>query len=419
MGSGLYAALTEANLLVPHEETDEPGVSDQAYRVIEPRRVPFISYPYEWCFGQLKDAAMATLRIQRIALRHGMSLRDASAYNVQFLDGRPVLIDTLSFERLPENRPWIAYRQFCQHFLAPLALMAFRDVRLAQLLRVHIDGIPLDLTARLLPRRARLRPALFLHIVAHARSQRRHAGEVVTAERGRRFTPRAFVGLIDSLWSAVRRLRWRPGRSVWSQYYEESGSYSPEAFEHKREIVQKLVAETEPADVWDLGGNVGTFARIASERGVPTVCFDADIAAVELNYRREVEARERNLLPLVLDLTNPSPPIGWENRERRSLAERGPADLVLALALIHHLAIGNNVPLPRLATFLEGLCRRLVVEFVPKEDPKVQILLATREDVFPGYTREGFEQAFGKRFEIEARIGIRDSSRIIYLMRRR
>lgn len=419
MGSGLYEALTQAELLVPHEETEEPGISGDAYRVVRPEVIPFISYPYEWCFGQLRDAALATLRIQKIALQHGMSLRDASAYNIQFRDGRPVLIDTLSFERLPEGRPWTAYRQFCQHFLAPLALMAYRDVRLGQLLRVHIDGVPLELAARLLPRRVRLRPSLFLHVVAHARSQRRHAGAAVSPDRGRSFSPRAFLGLIESLESAVRGLRWDIGRSTWSEYYEESGSYSPAAFEHKKELVAKLVAEAEPADVWDLGGNVGVFARIPAERRIPTVCFDADAAAVELNYRRVVEEEERDLLPLVLDLTNPSPAIGWENRERRSLAERGPADMVLALALVHHLAIGNNVPLPRLADFLARVCRKLVVEFVPKDDPKVQLLLAAREDIFPEYTQEGFERTFGERFDTERREEIRDSVRTVYLMRRR
>lgn len=419
MRSGLYEALTGAGLLVPHQETDEPGLTDDADRVIRPEMLPFISYPYEWCFGELRDAALATLRIQKMALAHGMSLRDASAYNIQFRDGRPMLIDSLSFERLPEGRPWVAYRQFCQHFLAPLALMAHRDVRLGQLLRIHIDGVPLDLAARLLPRPARWRPSLFLHIVWHARSQRRHAGAPTSPRRERSFSLRAFHGLIESLESGVRKLRWSTGRTTWSGYYEEAQSYLPEAFEHKKELVTKMMDEVAPGDVWDLGGNVGVFARIASERGIPTVCIDADAAAVELNHRRLVERGERNLLPLVGDLTNPSPAIGWENRERQSLAERGPADLALALALVHHLAIGNNVPLRHLAGMFEGMCDALVVEFVPKEDPKVQLLLANREDIFPGYTRDAFESAFAERFEIQRREEIRDSLRTLYLMRRR
>jgi hypothetical protein len=175
MASGLYERLATDGLLVPHEEDDAvPAAPDLAYKVLRPERVPFVSYPYEWCFGQLKAAALATLAIQRTALDFGMSLRDASAYNIQFLQGKPTHIDTLSFETLREGEPWVAYRQFCQHFLAPLVLSRYRDARLGQLSRVHLDGIPLDLATGLLPWRARLHPPLLLHLFLHARRQRRH-----------------------------------------------------------------------------------------------------------------------------------------------------------------------------------------------------------------------------------------------------
>ncbi|HEV8572830.1 MAG TPA: SAM-dependent methyltransferase [Actinomycetota bacterium] len=416
MGSGLYEALVEAGLLIPHREEDLAlAATPEAYRVLEPERVAFISYPYEWSFGMLRDAALATLRIQELALGFGMSLRDASAYNVQFHRGRPVLIDTLSFERLREGRPWVAYRQFCQHFLGPLALMSHRDVRLGQLLRLHIDGVPLDLVASLLPRRTRLRPGLMLHVHLHARSQRRHAK--AATPRGS-FGPRAFLGLVQSLRSAVDGLRWEPACSAWVGYYQEAESYTSAALEHKKELVARFVEEAAPEHVWDLGGNVGAFSRIASDRGIFTVCLDVDPGCVEANYRQVVAARDTNLLPLVMDLANPSSRIGWENRERMSLADRGPADLVLALALVHHLAIGNNVPLRRLGGYLAELGRALVVEFVPKSDPRVRDLLAVRDDIFGDYTAEGFERAFGERFEILRREPVRESERVLYLMRR-
>lgn len=418
MASGLYEKLVAAGLLIPHEEGGDPVTAD-AYKVVRPEKIGFISYPYEWCFGELKDAAATTLRIQKTALDFGMSLRDASAYNIQFRRGRPVLVDTLSFERLSEGTPWVAYRQFCQHFLAPLALMAYRDVRLGQLLRTNVDGIPLDLAASLLPRRARFRFSLFLHLFSHAKSQRRHAADASAPRTGRRFTRRAFQGLIDSLETAVRRLDWSPERSWAAGYYAEDLGYADEAFEHKKELVRKFVEEVAPGTVWDLGGNVGVFARISAAQGIPTVCFDVDPSCVEANYRQVVTDEETDLLPLVLDLTNPSPAIGWANRERQSLVERGPADLALALALVHHLAIGNNVPLPMVAAFLADVSRWLLVEFVPKEDPRVRTLLATREDIFPDYTVEGFERAFAPRFEIERREEIRESPRILYLMRGR
>jgi ribosomal protein L11 methylase PrmA len=416
--SGLYEALTSAGLLIPHVEEGEP-MTDEAHTVLRPEPIPFISLPAEWCFSELKEAALATLRIQEMALDHGMSLRDASAYNIQFRHGRPVLIDTLSFEPYRDGEPWVAYRQFCQHFLAPLALMAYRDVRLSQLLRANIDGLPLDLAAELLPRGARSRMGLRIHLVAHAKSQRRHEGETPPDDSRRSFSLRSFRGLLDSLASAVRGLRWDAGRTTWSDYYAEADHYTAEAFDHKKELVTKFLEEVGPSSVWDLGGNVGVFARIASERGIPTVCFDLDAASVEANYQKVLEDGERDLLPLVLDLTNPTPSLGWAGRERPSLAERGPADLGLALALVHHLAIGNNVPLGWVADYFADLARWLVIEFVPKADPKVQTLLATREDIFPDYTVEGFEGAFAERFVTERREPIAGSERVMYLLRAR
>jgi ribosomal protein L11 methylase PrmA len=265
---------------------------------------------------------------------------------------------------------------------------------------------------------------LLLHIFLHAKSQLRHQADSRSAAssrggRARPFTLQAFRGLIDSLERAVARLEWQPGKSVWSGYYTETESYSPEAMDHKQHIVGEFLDRVEARSAWDLGANTGLFSRMAAAKGIHTVAFDLDPAAVEANYSQVVREAEQNVQPLVMDLVNPSPGIGWENRERLALSERGPTDLVLALALVHHLAIGNNVPLERLAAFLRELCSWLIVEFVPKTDPKVQGLLAVREDVFPGYTQEGFERAFGELFDIQAGEQIKDSDRIVYLMRAR
>jgi hypothetical protein len=417
MASGLYADLTGAGLLVPHAELDLPPAGETpAYRIVKPERVPFITYPYEWCFSQLKDAALTTLRIQTRALRHGMSLKDASAYNIQFHHGRPVLIDTLSFETLREGEPWVAYRQFCQHFLAPLALMARRDVRLGQLLRVHIDGVPLDLASELLPWRTRLSFGLALHIHAHAATQRKYADKPVRPPRGR-FGARALQGLIESLESTVRRLSWRPGGTEWAEYYRQT-NYSDAAITHKEELVARFLEDVRPQIVWDLGANTGRFGRIAADRGILTIASDIDPAAVEIAYLEARKRKDEKLLPLLSDLTNPSPAQGWAHDERESLLARGPADMALALALVHHLAISNNVPLDRLADFFAAAGRTLVVEFVPKSDSQVQRLLATREDVFPDYRQEAFEAAFARRFTIEAAERVRESERTLYRMRR-
>jgi hypothetical protein len=418
--SGLYQDLVDAGLLIAHTEASlNFARSDDAYKVIQPEEVPFISYPYEWSFSQLKAAALATLEIQKRALAFGMSLKDCSAYNIQFVRGKPVLIDTLSFEMYQEGLPWVAYRQFCQHFLATLALASYRDMRLNQLLRVYIDGIPLDLAASLLPFRSRFKLPLLLHIHLHARSQQHFSDKMVDREIGRgRVSLQSLLGLIDNLGSAVKKLQWNPQGTDWADYYQDD-SYDSVGIEHKKQLVTDFLDEAVPRTVWDLGGNVGLFSRIAVNKGIPTISWDIDPGCVDINYRQVVANGETNLLPLVLDLTNPSPAIGWENRERMSILERGPADTVLALALVHHLAISNNVPLDRIADFLAKLCRWLIIEFVPKSDPKVQKLLSTREDIFPNYTRQEFENEFGRLFMVKQSEQIRNSKRVLYLMERR
>ena len=412
--SGLYDALVGAGMLVAHEGAPVGLANDGgAYKVIQPQRVPFISYPYEWCFSELKDAALLTLDIQKKALDHGMSLKDASAYNVQFVQRRPTMIDTLSFEKYKEGLPWVAYRQFCQHFLAPLALMAYSDVRHGSMLRTYIDGVPLDLASKLLPWRTRLKLGLFMHVHLHARAQARHAATAAKPKGKMSLT--ALRGLIDGLSSTVRSLKWRRGKTEWGGYYDDT-NYSQAAMERKREIVSAFLDRTGAASVWDLGANTGEFSRIAASKGAATIAFDIDPVAVETNY---VDGGSDDVLPLQLDLTNPSPGVGWANTERMSILERGPADTVMALALIHHLAISNNVPLEHLAEFFAGACQTLIIEFVPKEDSQVQRLLATREDIFPNYDQSGFEAAFAAHFEIEERAEVDGSQRVLYRMTNR
>jgi len=418
MESGLYEVLVKDGLLIPHKEVSlDLARSDGAYKVLKPDAIPFVSYPYEWCFSQLKDAALLTLRVQKRAFDHGMTLKDASAYNVQFLGGKPVLIDTLSFDKYREGQAWVAYRQFCQHFLAPLALMSHRDIRLNQLSRTYIDGIPLDLASALLPFRTRLSLSLLSHLHLHARSQKHFAERTVDTSR-RRMGRRSFLGLIDSLESAVKKLKWRPSGALWRDYYEES-SYSRHALEQKKGIVSRYLEQVRPAVVWDLGANVGLFSRVASEKGILTISFDVDPECVEQNYLQSVRNREPSILPLLLDLTNPSPAIGWQSEERMSLIERGPADTVLCLALIHHLAIYNNLPFRMIGDFLARTCASLIIEFVPKSDQQVQRLLASREDIFTEYTQEHFETEFAPYFQIVTSEQLLDSDRTVYLMTRR
>lgn len=420
MNSGLYQALMKSKRLVSHVENDlTTAEAAYAYRLLCPERLPFISYPYEWCFSQLRDAGLATLQIQKEALNHGMTLKDASAYNIQFKASQPILIDTLSFEMYEEGKPWQAYRQFCQHFLAPLALMSRTDIRLQALLRTYIDGIPLDLASRLLPRGTWLHPGLLAHIHLHGAAQNRYADQPVKrSEATGRMSRTALLGLIDNLESTISKLTWKPQGTTWAEYYSET-NYSEQAMDGKHQLVNEMLAAVSPLPrtVWDLGANTGSFSRLASAMGAYTIAWDIDTAAVEKNYQQCRSKGDPHLLPLLQDLTNPSPNLGWALQERGSLLKRGPADVTMALALIHHLAIGNNVPLDKVASFLRSVGGWLIVEFVPKNDSQVQRLLASREDIFTEYSHVGFETTFCRYFDIIRSVAVPDSARTLYLMR--
>jgi ribosomal protein L11 methylase PrmA len=420
-GSGLAGELVKAGLMIPFAEVNvPPALPESCYRILQPEKVDFISYPYEWSFSQLKDAALTTLKIQKLAFEHGLTLKDSSAYNIQFQSGHPILIDTLSFEVNREGEPWVAYRQFCQHFLAPLALMAGKDIRLSQLLRVFIDGIPLDLTSQLLPGISRLNFGLLTHLHLHAGAQKRYAAKPLPGTTtGQKMNRVSFLGLIDHLESTVRGLRWTATGTEWGDYYHSSQNYSNEAIAQKKLLIGTYLDRIKPRTAWDFGANTGFYSRVASERGIHTVAFDIDPSAVEQNYLAVKAGGEEHLLPLLLDLTNPSPSQGWAEEERDGLVQRSPVNVVMALALIHHLAIANNVPLPALASFFSHLSQYLLIEFVPKSDSQVQRLLASRKDIFPDYTVEGFEAAFGEVYTLLGCENIVDSSRILYLMERK
>ena len=417
--SGLYEDLTKGGLLIPHTQVGlDLAKNEEAIAVLRPELVKTVSYPYEWCFSQLKDAALLTLQIQRQAVEHGMSLKDASAYNVQFHNGRPLLIDSLSFEPYEPGKPWVAYKQFCQHFVAPLVLMSHVDVRLSKLSANFIDGIPLDLASNISKPHTRFKTRIAMHLHLHARMQAKNAGSGVKPGNSSAFGKNALLGLVESLHSLVESLNWNPEGTEWAEYYTDT-NYSSDSMQMKRRLVGEYLKDVTPTPttVWDLGANNGEFSALATAAGFNTVAWDIDPAAVEKNYlaRRE----DRLMLPLLQDLTNPSPSIGWGLKERDSLLERGPVGVLMALALIHHLAIGNNVPLLEVASFFSRLGDWLIIEFVPKEDSQVQRLLATREDVFPTYTKEGFESAFGRHYEVVKQTTIVGTVRTLYLLRRR
>ena len=413
MRCGLYDKLVEANTLIPHREVSgEAQNSNIAYKIIKPERISFISYPYEWCFGQLKDAALLTLNLQKTALDFDMTLKDASAFNIQFVKGNPKLIDTLSFEKYDEGEPWIAYKQFCEHFLGPLVLMAFKDYRLSQLFKVFINGIPLDLVSSVLPKTSWLNPGIFIHIHLHSKAQKKYEERRIFSKKVF-FSKTHFYALIDNLQSVVEKLKLNKKHSHWKDYYV-SNNYSPHSFEFKKSVILDFIDILKPFNVWDLGCNTGGFSEIAASKNIETIAFDNDFFCIEDIYNK---SKFEKILPLFLDLLNPTPSLGWANLERDSLIKRGPADLVMALALIHHLAISCNIPFIKIADFFSKICNWLIIEFVEKEDSMAQKLFNSRKDIFPHYNSENFKATFEKKFITEKTVEIPGSHRTLYLMR--
>jgi hypothetical protein len=418
MEEGLYKRLTSLGYLIRHEEVPSSVASDRNAKVVlKPEFVDTISYPYEWCFSQLKDAAILTLEVTKVSLEFNMILKDASAYNIQFHRGKPIFIDTGSFEKYEEGSPWNAYHQFCKHFLAPLALMAKKDIRLGLLSRQFIDGIPLDLASRLLPFRSWLSFSLLTNIHLHAMAQKKYGNSTENVSGGKKISKVGLSGVIHGLESGVRKLGWRHAKTEWADYYNHT-NYSDLATRHKEEIVRQFVETVNPVKIWDLGGNNGHFSRVASCTNANIVCWDIDPLAVEANYAKLKEDSSKKILPLIQDLTNPSSDIGWAHRERNALEKRGPVDMIMALALIHHLSISNNVPFKQVAEYFSRLGKYLLIEFVPKEDSQVRRLLENRKDIFHQYNSHEFEASFSCYYEIIDSQKVSESHRTIFLMKK-
>jgi len=420
---GVFQELVDAGLLLAHEEVQIGDLAPEGtvYCLKHPK-LPLISYPWEWSFSMLKEAALVHLYAMEMLLPKGFWLRDASAFNVQY-DGNGVrLIDTLSVgRRIPES-PWTAYGQFCSHFLAPLAIAAYCDVRMLSLWRSYIDGYPLDLASKMLPFWARYRPGIFMHLILHARAQKMADRKKDVGKKKSRSKPkvsdRGLLGLISSLRRTIKGLNWKPTSDLWDEY-STIRTYSKKDVTQKTEYVAKIVRRLKPKIVWDLGANTGEFSLIAASHGAFVVAIDADPACTEHLYKKIFQGNTvERILPLTMDIANPSPGLGWDSRERLSLRDRGPADLVLALALIHHLAFSCCVPLRLIAEWLSGLTNHLLVEFVPPDDPMVLKLLENRGDEHLPYSAEEFREAFGTFFEFEDQTTLMNGRMLFFYKRR-
>jgi ribosomal protein L11 methylase PrmA len=415
MKSGLYKALTDAGRLVKHEEID-PNTFQQNKdcKIILPEQIPFISYPYEWSFDMWRDAAIVTLKIATQALEYGMILKDATPFNIQFCNGRPVFIDTLSFEKYKEGTSWIAYHQFCECFLGPLLLMHYGHRDLGKLFLIYPNGIPLDVVKSLLPFKSKFNVHVYLHIWLQAKMANKSKGEEGLKKE---FSKQKLITLLDGLTSFVSGLSQKKMKSVWDDYYTDT-ILGNQYLETKKTIVKKFVDTISFKTVIDLGANDGYFSLLLKDKAENIIATDFDSNCINELYKKIRKDKIKNITPLLSSLNTPSPSIGWRNEERTSLTQRLKADLVLSLALVHHLAIASNIPLGFIAKWLSEMSTYLIVEFVPKSDEKVKQLLANREDIFDEYEINKFETIFSTYFKIVTFEKVGETDRVIYLMKK-
>jgi SAM-dependent methyltransferase len=385
-------------------------------RVLEHERVPVVSYPYEWPFAMLREAASLQLDVLIAALGEGISLKDGTAYNVQFFGSRPTFIDIGSFE--PASGPWPGYRQFCQTMLFPLMVQAHLGVPFQPLLRGSIDGLTPSQVAGMFSGLRRFRKGVVRNVTLHSVLERRvtTASEQVKSElKDSGFSADLAKATAKNLAKLVSGLEVARRGSTWSDY-RDTCSYSDADAEAKQAFVRSAIAGGDAGLVLDLGANDGVYSLLAAEQADYVVAVDGDEMVIDRLYRRLRAERNENVLPLVMNLVDPSGGVGWRNRERAAFADRVRPDVTLALALVHHLAIAANVPLPEVVSWLRSFGGRLVVEFVHVDDVQVQRLLANKPaGLFDDYRREAFEALLAEQFLVHEQQSLPGGSRTLYL----
>ena len=411
-----YSKALEDGDLVATEIVEAPTDRSEWALVLEHDAVPVVTYPHEWSFSMLQDAARLTLRLVRAAIDEGMTTKDATPYNVQFVGSRPTFIDIGSFERYRAGEPWWGYRQFCQMFLYPLMFTAYKDLPHQPWMRGAIDGITPQQARRVLEGRRRGSRGLMTHVWLHARADGRFTGgSAATVDSLKRagYDTRIYKSLIDRLGKLVDGLRWQGGQSAWDGY-SERGHYAPAELGAKTRFVQRVVDQRHRAQVWDVGANDGVFSRIAAGNADVVLAMDADTHVVDRLYRTLRDEGGEGIVPLVMNLADPTPGIGWRSIERPAIGERSSPDLVLALAVIHHLAITHNVPTESILDFFADLGAEVVLEVPTESDPMVQRLKGNkRAGTHDGYTLAAIEAQAELRFEVRQREELAGGTRVL------
>ncbi|PZF73050.1 class I SAM-dependent methyltransferase [Taibaiella soli] len=417
MQSGLYTSLAEKKIMLSHTDvTAQFSLAPNAYKVIQPEAVPFWTYPYEWSFEQLKQAALLTLQLNKLALAQNMILKDATAYNIQFVAGKPILIDSLSFEKYTEGAPWKAFRQFCTHFVYPLLLQSKVEGLNPAIFSQYPDGISAKLTASLLPKSSKynLNNWLYLYLPAKLEGKQDDSAK----QRSISVSKTKILQNMEQLSGFIQKMKPPVVHSNWNHYYSET-ILSQEYLQFKEQTVAQWLKEKSPKTTVDVGCNTGVFSFIASQNSGQVVSLDTDPYSIDLLFLMAQKEGVKNLTTFVGDICNPAAAFGWNNAEQSALLSRLKGDMVLSLALIHHLALTKNVPLEMiLETFANISTQYVIMEFVPKSDPRSQTLLQNKTDIFPSYTQADFETVAQQFFTIEKQTPMQGSERVLYLLKK-
>lgn len=417
-------SVVQTHELDPDQDKGAGMVRDEGWSVVlEHETIPFVSYPYEWSFSMLRDAALLQLGVLETCMENGWTLKDASPYNVQWRGACPVFIDTGSFEPWVLGEPWIGYRQFCSMFLTPLLFKKHLGIDYIPILRSRLDGIEPHEAAKYFRGLSRLKSGVPSHIllpamVENSISRKERDRAPVQQRRGGRHSKAMVLGLIQGLKRVVRKLEWNVQHTDWSQY-AKNHSYEDSDFILKKSFVEKNASSRHWGSIWDVGCNTGTFSKLVEPYSDFVLAIDGDHDSIEQLYQLEKPERGSRILPMVMDLANISPNQGWAGRERQALDNRRKPDLVMCLALIHHVRVSANIPIPHFMDWLRSLGCSVILEFVNREDEMFRKLLATKTVEYPDYNLDNFIAEAQKRYDIIDRQPLKDGHREMFFLRPR
>ena len=417
--SGLYEELVNEKLLIDHCELRDQKKEINQYKILKVTKIPFISYPYEWSFNQFKDAVLLTLKIQKKSIEYGMTLKDATPFNIQFKDNKPIFIDTLSFELIENNNfVWKPYKQFCEMFLGPLCLMKYVDPNLNKLLISHINGIPLNLIVSMLPFKSKFNFTVLTHLIIHNLIKEKGGANSKKNKKNIVLSKSKHLNIINQLESFFSEIEAPKIKTEWGGYNEETLSEKKGYVVDKQNTLKSFLENEKYKLCWDIGSNDGLFSRIIGEKySEIVISFDIDWNCVDENYLNCKSSGIKNVFPLILDLSNPSPSIGWLNKERASVYERfGSPDLISCFAIMHHI-INAGIPLENLIEFLSKSSKDVLIEYVPLSDPKCKIIFESRGNDFNYPSLESFKRTILKKFKIINSHKIDETDRILFLLK--